>query len=398
MKYYIKYILQKLICIVLFPLRIFPIQDNRILFLSLEGGSSYEYSCNPKYFCEYLCRERAGQYEMVWLFQKPENYRFLNERGIRTAAYFSLRGLYYALTSRTVISNGGYLTWFPFRRKQLCINTWHGSGAYKKLENDAAGANRATGKRMEHAAKHTAAFLSGCSQFSRHVIRGAFLYDGEILPIGMPRNDIFFSERKEELYKTVRKTLGLPDTCRILFYAPTFRSRKDSCETLDAKTALSELNRLTGEDWRLLYRMHIQADSASPLCGLTDHCVDVSGYPDTQELLCAADWLITDYSSIVWDFSLTDRPLLLYTPDLDDYCAQRGFYVDIHEWGFPLCRTMEELKRTIHEMTEGAYIEGPEYHRKLLGSYERGRSCAALLDYIEGELPGHCVSDSKSVK
>ena len=93
-----------------------------------------------------------------------------------------------------------------------------------------------------------------------------------------------------------------------------------------------------------------------------------------------------------------DRPLLLYTPDLDDYCAQRGFYVDIHEWGFPLCRTMEELKHTIHEMTEGAYIEGPEYHRKLLGSYETGRSCAALLDYIEGELPGHCVSDSKSVK
>lgn len=88
MKYYLKYILQKLIVLLLIPFHVFPIKKNRILFLSLEGGSSYEYSCNPKYFCEYLQAARPGAYESVWLFKKPADYSFLKEKGIRTAGYF----------------------------------------------------------------------------------------------------------------------------------------------------------------------------------------------------------------------------------------------------------------------------------------------------------------------
>lgn len=384
MKYYLKYILQKLIVLLLLPFHLFPVKKNRILFLSLEGGSSYEYSCNPKYFCEYLQAKRPDRYELVWLFLEPADYSYLKDKGIRTARHFSPVGLYYALTSRIVISNGGYLTWFPFRKKQICINTWHGGGAYKKLENDTAGANAATKKRMEYATRHTAAFLSGCEQFSHHVIRGAFLYTGRILPIGSPRNDILFSDQCNDLYQNVREYLNLPASCRILLYAPTFRSAADSryCP-LDGESLLRELDRLTGEDWYLLYRMHVQADSEAPLKGLNNHCLDVSAFPDTQQLLCAADWLITDYSSIVWDYALTDRPLLLYTPDLDDYCSERGFYVDIRDWGFPLCRTMDELMAIIPEILSGSYKNGSEYHRELLGSYESGHSCKELLAFID---------------
>ena len=382
MKYYFKYILQKLITLPLFLLRIFPVKKNRILFLSLEGGSLCEYACNPKYFCEYLLKTRPHGFELVWLFKKPENYTFLREKGIRTARHFTPKGFYYTLTSQIVISNGGYMTRFPFRREQLCINTWHGGGAYKKLENDAAGANAATRKRMEHAARHTDAFLSGCEQFSRHVIRGAFLYSGEILPVGMPRNDIFFSGQKDIFYKSVRQAFSLPESVRILLYAPTFRTHTPKYPALDAGFLLEKLRRLTGENWYLLYRAHIQSGDVACLKNLTDHCLDASAYPDTQELLCAADWLITDYSSIVWDFSLTDRPLLLYTPDLDDYCRGRGFYVDIRDWGFPICHTMEELTKTLPQLLSGVYKNGPEHHRELLGSYESGHSCADLLDYI----------------
>ena len=384
MKYYLKYILQKLIALLLLPFRLFPIKKNRILFLSLEGGSSYEYSCNPRYFCEYLLRERPGKYEPIWLFKKPADYAFLREKGIETSRHFSLRGIYYALTSRIVISNGGYLTWFPFRKNQLCINTWHGSGAYKKLENDTEGANGATKKRMIYAGRHTAAFLSGCEQFSRHVIRGAFLYPGTILPIGMPRNDIFFSGQDSTFYRTVREKLHLPAKCRVLLYAPTFRPSADGQgHPLIADRLLQKLEQLTGETWYLFHRMHVQAGSEARLCGTNSHCVDVSAYPDTQQLLCASDWLITDYSSIVWDYALTDRPLLLYTPDLDSYCSQRGFYVDIRDWGFPLYCTMEALLDDLPTILSGAYKNGPKHHRELLGSYESGHSCTALLDFIE---------------
>lgn len=387
MKYYLKYILQKLIALLLLPFHLFPVKKNRVLFLSLEGGSFYEYSCNPKYFCEYLQAARPGDYELIWLFKEPTNYSFLREKGIRTARHFSPAGLYYALTSRIVITNGGYLTWFPFRQKQVCINTWHGGGAYKRLENDTTGANAATKKRMEYAARHTAAFLSGCEAFSRHVVRGAFLYTGKILPIGTPRNDILFSGQCDILYRNVRESLRLPATGRILLYAPTFRSTTGSHgQPLNGGLLIQELNRLTGETWYLLYRMHVQAGSEPPLQSLDSHCMDVSAYPDTQQLLCAADWLITDYSSIVWDYALTDRPLILYAPDLESYRSGRGFYVDIRDWGFPLCRTEEELLAMLPEVLSGAYKNGPKLHRELLGSYESGHSCKELLAFIEKQV------------
>ena len=255
MKYYLKYIIQKLIALALLPFHLFPIRKNRILFLSLEGGSSYEYSCNPKYFCEYILEKCPDAFEPVWLFRHPENYTSLQDRGIRTAQHFTPRGIYYALTSQIVISNGGYLTWFPFRKKQIRINTWHGGGAYKRLENDMTGANSATKKRMEYASRNTTAYLSSGREFSHHVIRGAFLYTGEILPIGMPRNDIFFSGNKEAFYESVRKELQLPADSRLLLYAPTFRSdtgQKRQTLALQADILLNNGTCCTGCTFRLV--------------------------------------------------------------------------------------------------------------------------------------------------
>lgn len=382
MKYYVKYILQKLIVLCLLPFRLLPIKQNRILFLSLEGGSAWEYSCNPRAFCEYLLAEAPDEYEIVWLFREPEKYAFLHEKGIRTARHFTPRGLAYALTSRIVITNGGYLTWFPFRRGQICVNTWHGGGAYKRLENDMTGANRATRKRMEYSARHTAAFLSSCEVFSRLVIRKGFLYKGKILPIGMPRNDIFFSPACSERARSVREELGLPADYRLVLYAPTFRPAGTIKEALPAETLLDYLIKQTGEDWRLLCRAHIQAESTPASSGKDDRILDVTAYPETQSLLCAADLLITDYSSILWDYALTDRPILLFTPDLEEYTGTRGFYYDIQDWGFPLCRNKDELLTALEETLAGAHRDASARHQALLGSYETGHACEELLRYL----------------
>ncbi|MCD8078608.1 MAG: CDP-glycerol glycerophosphotransferase family protein [Lachnospiraceae bacterium] len=382
MKYYIKYILQKLIALCLLPFHLLPIRPNRILFLSLEGGSTWEYSCNPRAFCEYLLTEAPGDYEIVWLFREPEKYQFLREKGIRMVRHFTPRGLAYALTSHIVITNGGYLTWFPFRRGQICINTWHGSGAYKRLENDMAGANRASRKRMEYSARHTAAFISGCEAFSRLVIRGAFLYDGEILPIGMPRNDVFFSPACDERYNRVREELGLPANCRLALYTPTFRPSGTLQEALPSQALLDRLRERTGENWRLLYRTHIQAADTTNTVRENNWIRNVTSYPETQDLLCAADLLITDYSSILWDYSLTGRPILLFTPDLEEYTAKRGFYYKIQDWGFPLCRDARELLEALDETLSKTTSDASAHHQALLGSYETGQACEKLLHFV----------------
>ncbi len=387
MNYYIKYMLQRAVSALLLPFRLFPVREDRILFLSLEGGSSCEFSCNPRSFCEYLLANRPGRYELVWLFREPEKYRFLRKYGVRTARHFSPRGLYYALTSRVVITNGGYLTWFPFRKKQVCINTWHAGGAYKKLENDMTGANAATRRRMLFASAHTAAFVSGCEKFSEYEIRNAFLYRGTILPIGMPRNDIFFSGACSRKYSHVRERLGLPSDARILLYAPTFRSGKDRFEPFSASRVLDCLEEQSGAAWRFLYRAHTQSGDPAMTAGLDGRCLDVSSFPDTQALLCAADLLVTDYSSILWDFSLTERPIVLYAPDLAAYTGSRGFYTDIREWGFPVCGDEEQLCGALRTLSPEAGRAADLRHRQYMGSCESGQACRSLLNYIEYYLP-----------
>ena len=386
MKFYIKIFLQKLIALAVLPLRLFPIRRNRILFLSLEGGSSCEYSCNPRYLCDYILRTAPAEFELVWLFRKPEDYHDLTVRGVKTAKHFTLKGFYYCLTSRIVITNGGYLTWFPFRKGQVRINTWHGGGAYKRLENDRAGANHATAKRMDYCNRNTTAFVSSSEKFTEHAILGAFRYTGEVLPIGMPRNDIFFSQASGEWYEKIRVKFRIPSKARILLYAPTFREETAHLNPISASSILKNLTESTGEDWYILYRSHTKTSGTRLMKDLTNHCIDGKDYPDTQELLCAADLLLTDYSSIVWDYCLTNRPVILYTPDLEDYLRLQGFYLDIRNWGFPICRNPEELYEMCGKIMCDPALNGSGYHQELLGSAETGHACEALLAYIRKQM------------
>ncbi len=384
MKYHIKCILQKLIVVFLLPFRLCPIKQGQILFLSLEGGSTFEYSCNPKYICEYFLTNPCDKHQLVWLFRHPENYSFLEEQGIKTGKHFTLKGFYYALTSQFVITNGGYLTWFPFRKQQTVINTWHGGGAYKKLENDMKGANKASASRMMHSANHTSLFLSSSKLFTDFVIRGAFGYQGDILSCGMPRNDCLLTDSDKVIQRSkVLKRLQLPDTTKIVLYTPTFRGENATdFQPLQADRILSLLQEQDGKDWQLLYRTHVQSHNSSQIVGTDNSCIDVSSYPDTQELLCAADMLITDYSSIIWDYCLTDKPLFLYTPDFESYTLDRGFYLDMKEWGYPLCLTMDNLLEQIENVLTEKTFFNSKTHKELLGSLETGKAAEAVYNYI----------------
>ena len=116
-------------------------------------------------------------------------------------------------------------------------------------------------------------------------------------------------------------------------------------------TGLRKVLEENGEKWYVLYRAHRYSEDDS--AGLDPECsADVTDYPDMQELLAAADMLITDYSSCIWDYSFLYRPCFLYTPDLREYLAKTGFYVDIHEWPFPICENMEDLEKQIRSFDE----------------------------------------------
>ena len=114
-----------------------------------------------------------------------------------------------------------------------------------------------------------------------------------------------------------------------------------------------------------------------------EYVIDVTQYPDMQELLLIADVLITDYSSAIWDFSFLSRPIFLYATDLEEYDKERSFFVDIHKWGFPICENNEELQRAIEQFEQKKMMQQIEIHQNLMGSYETGEASKKLFEFIE---------------
>ncbi|WP_338964927.1 CDP-glycerol glycerophosphotransferase family protein [Fusobacterium vincentii] len=114
----------------------------------------------------------------------------------------------------------------------------------------------------------------------------------------------------------------------------------------------------------------------------SEYCIDVTNYPDMQELLCASDVLITDYSSCMGDMALMGKPIFLYTPDLDEYIKDRGFYWDIYSLPFPIAKTEEEFLENIKNFNSSNYLKGVESYFFKLGTYESKDSIKKTIDWL----------------
>lgn len=379
MKSFIKNIYSCVLKIFLFPMRMFPVRKKRLVFSGLTGGEGYDYSCNPRYISEYLQQQEPQVYDIFWLVTDPARCQKYENEKLHFCRHFSIRSFYYLLTAKVIVTNGSYAPWFPFRRNQYLINTWHGGGAYKKIENDKPDANRATRKRAEFCARNISLFLSSCQMANQKLFRHAFLYKGEIMECGMPRNDKLVRGETHDAAQKVRRLCQIPAESRILLYAPTYREKSSS--TVPDLERLRGMLEKNGETWYVLYRAHRYANGEGFPSG-QERSRDVSRYEDMQELLCAADMLITDYSSCIWDYSFLYRPCFLYTPDLEDYLKKTGFYVDIHEWPFPICQDQQSLERAVLEYDPDQNRRNIQEHHRKMGSFECGHACEAVCERI----------------
>lgn len=363
---------------------IFPIKKGRILFNSY-GGKNI--SCNPKYIFLYLKKTYGNQYEYIWcLKNKEEREKSGSRYGVKTIPSGGIQYFYYTMTSDVYISNGIAPSYIPFRKQQCVIGTWHGGGAYKKGGIDVAH-SREAGILYELSAQNVTYALSSCKKFSE-VLQRSFLVDKDkILECGLPRNDLFFhNNRKKGL--EMRQKLGICEDTKLLLYAPTFRSSFKKLEGgfencvsgLNMSLLQSTLEEKFGGKWQILYRAHYFFDDS---CSETD-VIDVSAYPDMQEILVASDILITDYSSSIWDFALKRPicPCFIYAEDLERYLNDRGFETPISEWPFPLAKNNDELLNNILNFEYGQFERSVQKHLEDLGSFEKGMGCQAVGSVI----------------
>ena len=394
---------QKTVRILMRIFCIFPIKNNRIIFNSYKGT---QYSCNPRYIYEYLVKKHGDNLQYIWCLQNPPSY-LRNEPNMVIVSYNRLRYFYYQMTSKVIVANIPSPCYLPRRKKQFMIDTWHGGGAYKKV-------GTAVPKRMALSnvlnskikilevsdnkkwdiykayfnALDTSLFISSCIRFTEVMCESQMLPKEAYLEIGMPRNDIFFSDYTEISLKA-KQRLGINKDTKVVLFAPTYRGNvryQQYKMELDVQKCLDAVNKRWGGEWVFVYRTHILSNSLDKR-KIPAHAINASYYEEMQELLCMADVFITDYSSSQWDFALTKKPAFLFTPDLDYYQNEdRGFYTPIDDWAFPYAKTNDDLSRLIKVFDENKHLEKVQKHFRLLGSYENGKATEIICDIIMKQI------------
>lgn len=349
--------------------RFVPVRRDRVVTVSYYGGG---YGDNPKAILERLIRMRPGL-DLLWA-GNPGTEKTLPPQ-VKFVRFRSL-GYYYALaTARVWVDNSRKGAEVLKRRGQYYIQTWHGGVPLKRIEKDAQ-EHLSPGylRDARHDAAMTDLMLSGSGFFTR-LCRESFWYEGEILECGTPRLDALFRPGNTEV--------SLPEGKRFALYAPTFRSHGGTdCYCLDTAGVLAVLKRKTGEDWCLLLRFHPNmAGQALPI-PLEEGVLDVTGWPDLYTLLSRVDLVISDYSSLIFEAGMLNKPVLLFAADLEVYARERDFYFFLSLLPFPLARDNRELLGNLESFDEEAYHRSLEQFQKTLDYRESGRASETVAGRI----------------
>jgi len=364
----------KLIYIVLlrFVRKIFfilPVKQNRVIFESFSGDG---YQCNPKYISERLKEKYGGSVEVVWAL-KDENKA---PRNVIVCKYRSIRHFIYRITSKVYVCNFFQVVEIPKRKGQAEIQTWHGGGCYKKVGTEEKELGSAYIMRRDMHVAETDYFIVSSKYWEEQVAIKQFGYKGKVLEIGMPRNDCLVEKTDKSRIMEIRKKAGIDESAYAVLYAPTWREGLDQFEAIDYESLEMAYKKRFGRKCQILFRAHLYGKEK------LNNVIDLTTYEDMQELLYACDSVITDYSSLMWDFCLTEKPCFLYTPDLKRYTEQRGFDMDIYTWGFPVCESNDELVNAILGFDEVDFRNKMKKHREVLGSFETGKATEGIVKLI----------------
>lgn len=237
------------------------------------------------------------------------------------------------------------------------LQTWHGT-ALKHVGHDEAYQNYsgavAQRRRMDRDVPKWDLLLSPAAA-ATEVFRGAFGFRGRVLEVGYPRNDVLRSPQAGEIRERVRRELGLRPDQRAVLYAPTWRDDSKDAEGRFVDPGQLDLRELADglrDDTVVLMRMHRVVRST--VATDSPHVIDVSDVPDVAHLYLAADVLVSDYSSAVFDFAVTGKPIVLFAYDLERYRdATRGLYYDYHQWApGPVTTTTAEIAAVLDNLDE----------------------------------------------
>jgi teichoic acid glycerol-phosphate primase len=367
--------------------KLFPLQKKVTFVVSFSENnkSIYKEMIRQDFSCRTLFLTTEKMYGIFSKYKDAETLLFELKK-----PWDFIRSIYHLATSKVVFVDNyyGFLAKSDFKPTVECIQLWHANGAIKKFGlKDPSIENRSQKAQIR--------FKSVYDRFNKVVIgseamaevfREAFgVTEDRLLRTGIPRTDVFFDQKAQLLAQSVlyKKHPFLKDK-KVLLYAPTYR--EDQLTDAEIKLDLKNMAKQFGDDYILLLKLHpaVKNNISIPE-DLTHFVYDFSGHHQLNELLFISDVLITDYSSIPFEYSLLNRPVIFFWPDLEQYEKERGIWENFLSFlPGPIAHTSEEVAAFIDQ--GDVNLERVRSFSSKWNEYSKGESSKNILIHIREKL------------
>ena len=332
---------------------------NLILFISY-GGQKYDDS--PRVVYEYLLKHPvSSKHKYVWAFIEPDKFPQVEQKvKVDTLSYYitAMRAGYW-------VTNSSASRGLNFRKKQTKNYLFqHGMAGIKKIGTDVELFDKAF--RIGFHETFDAVFIEGKKELD--ILPRAWQMDPSVFRMtGLPRNDDLATVTEDEI-RRIKNRLGIPLSKKVILYAPTFREfsrAEDGRNALGIPIDFSKWEAALGTKYVLLVTAHYEVAKLLDELPKNDFVINAFQYPVLNDLIKVSDILISDYSSIVFDYSILERPIFCYGYDYDSYSRERGLYADLDQlFSHGVLRTEDALLKAILEMDYSAECKYTKDHIK----------------------------------
>ncbi|WP_034526777.1 CDP-glycerol glycerophosphotransferase family protein [Secundilactobacillus oryzae] len=378
-----------------------PVKKGTVIFESFNGK---DISDNPAAIYRALASRPEVKATQLYFGVKPRVFAKVHQEfpEVQLLKRFSLKWIWVIARAEFWVFNSRMPLWWHKNRGTTYIQTWHGT-PLKKLGIDIEDVNipgTTTAKYKQQFAAEAGRwqYLIAPNQYSKEIFARAFAFQGQFLEVGYPRNDYLYHTSSNEVSQIKKRLIG-NTTTKVIVYAPTWRDDqaiKTGQYQFELPFNLKAFFETVSSDYHLIIRPHYLVKDLIDITGFEDR-VSIEADIDISELYLIADLLITDYSSVMFDFANLKKPMLFYAYDLAHYRDQlRGFYFDYQtEIPGPLVTEQSAFYESLRQFAEQGRF--PEYEQKYAAfydkfcSFENGEASEKLADLILGRNQNESV-------
>lgn len=364
------------------------VEDDIIVFESMLGRN---YSCNPKaIYEEMVARGLDQKYRLYWVLTNLDKEIPGNCIKVKRNSFQHLKLL---CKSKIWVFNTRQPNYVIKNPDTVYFMTWHGT-PLKKLALDMDDVQMAGNKGIE---SYKANFwnnsrrwdyLIAQNEFSSNIFTRCFDFHKDMLNIGYPRNDTLINNNNQAYIDAVKEKYGIPKNKKVVLYAPTWRDNQSMGKgkyIFNPHINFDTLKDQLSKDYVFIVKYHYLIASKINYTRFEGFIYDINA--DIQDLYLISDFLMTDYSSVMFDYSVLNRPMIFYTYDLDQYCNNRGFYFDfLEEAPGPFIYNTEELVDYLKNPRIEDYQEKLAAWHKKYNSWDDGQASGKVVDMIEDIL------------